>query len=490
MLLTFGMLVTSCQDTVAPRATIAPGKTMDDPDGDEPIDETPARPSNAIFFKDDFCICKDKKAVSANNCATFCSTKSTSGKEVFYANFTTTADISQSGLGSVYGWCTQIINPETETANPKCLLKAKAEGEGEISIDVSIPTNANSLTAFVQDSLSYNKTYILTLVEETSGAKSNSIQLIKYSTDVPIPVVGPLKVAPISQYSCLWLAQRVTEGNVDIYNDGAYRTHFYYLPSLPPDPITAMNVVCHDIRTYGLVDDREIPRFENIPGVINLWDANDPRFYNNNGTGSDKDVNDIIIQKAAHYGGTIPAGTQFFQALPPITSTSQNQQAGNNSTTIPLGYFMSPWIDQTTFKSYCLNSTHYNSNNPLFKAMRDVIEVDTEGLYVGYASEIVGTSTISDYIFIRETDLKAVWFYKENGQHKIPTDANVANVAVYFYYPIDKNEPRVKKSSQRIYQVKGQRELSAMSTTPNANPDGTNTVFPPHDRKVACIPKF
>jgi hypothetical protein len=149
---------------------------------------------------------------------------------------------------------------------------------------------------------------------------------------------------------------------------------------------------------------------------------------------------------------------------------------------------MAPWIDSATFKSYCLTSTHYNGTNPLFKAFRDIIGVDTEGLYVGEkAAETVTTPTgvtsgLKDWILIRETDVKAVWFYLNNGVLTAPTDNNVKDVSVYFYYPLNKASPFVKTSTQRMYKVKWAYELNGASTIP--------TSLPPHDRKIGCIPKF
>ena len=152
---------------------------------------------------------------------------------------------------------------------------------------------------------------------------------------------------------------------------------------------------------------------------------------------------------------------------------------------------MAPWIDQTTFRAYCLNSTHYNSANPLFKAMRDIIGVDTEGIYVGVKApetvidrDGVALQAPNDYIFIRETDLKKVWFYMKAGVPTVPTDTNVASVPVYFYYPLNLASPFVRTSTQKIYQVKGATEIAGQSTAATAG------NYPPHDRRLGCIPKF
>jgi len=98
------------------------------------------------------------------------------------------------------------------------------------------------------------KHIVVTLVEATSGARSNSIQFIKFSTDLSTPIIGPLKNAPISQYTCLYRPELDYEG--DTYYDQAFRVHFYFLPSIPPAPIPAgSEIICHDIfnPAYGMM---------------------------------------------------------------------------------------------------------------------------------------------------------------------------------------------------------------------------------------------
>lgn len=508
-------LLVSCQDTIPQRSTITPGSTATNiptcTEDQELVKEVPEggteevyvckdkeikRPDNAVFWKSDFCACKDSKPISYGNCSSFCANRNTNGAETLFANFTVSEAISLGGFGSVHGWCRAPL--PTDTQNPECEIEAKDE-DGNISyLDVIIPPNSNSVTANIQDKLSYNKTYVLTLVERSSGVKSNSIQIIKFSTDTNLSLLGPLKNAPISQYSCLIreFSDDTTTG--DVYYESAYRLHFYFIPRMPPQPIPAgnSNLICHDIFNpqYGPIDQELYPRFELQAGAFNLWDNTDPRFFDNNGNGS-MDVDEIIVQKTKQFGGTIPTGTKFFQSFSWPGSPELETEAGNSNTTQPLGYFMSPWIDQTTFKSYCLNSSHYNSNNSLFKALRDIIQVDTEGLYIGEKAPEAVTDIngeirtgFPDYILIRESDLKQVWFYLKNGVPTAPTDSTVSNNAIFFYYPLNKASPFVKTSTQRIFRVKGAAELNRQNNTNQS--DGKPLSYPPHDRKIGCIPKF
>ena len=495
------LLLVACQDTIPNRALVnSADQTTGGTTGGatEPVE--PVRPENAVKFKPTFCGCKDGKAITYGNCGSFCVGKNTNGAGILFADFNLTEEITlNTKLVNLNGWCNNSLT-DTNT-NPRCVLKAYDDEGGTFNLDVAAGSTANSLT-FIIDKLLEDKAYILTLVESTSGAKSDSIQIIKYSAGIPFPTLGPLKNAPISQYTCINRPPSVDTNTGETYFDAAFRVHFYFLPRVPPSPIPAgSDIVCHDYMNplYGAIDDILFPRLEQLPGIFNLWDNTDPRFYDNNGNKND-DVNDIIIQKAKNFGATtIAATTRFFEKFPVMTSTQTTTQAGGNpSVTMSMGYYMSPWIDQTTYRSYCLNSSHYNSSNPLFKAMRDVIGVDMEGIYVGVkAPETIfdrdgnPIQAPDDFLMIRETDLKQVWFYMKNGVPTVPTDSIVSSVPVFFYYPLNKAYPFIKASTQKIYQVKGADELNNATVPPGgSNATGISTNYPPHDRKIGCIPKF
>lgn len=501
MLIISMVFLVGCQDKIPYRSTITPEQAVTTGGSSGGGGGEKERPTGAVAFKSDFCGCKNKKAVTFGNCASICASKNDDpSQEILYANFNVTEDISlNSSFGNVNGWCQTKL--DSEDANPKCVLEAKDENGGKVEMDVVTSPGSNSIKASMND-LEEDKTYVITLIEVKSGAKSNSVQIVKYSSDTVGPL-GPLKVAPISQYTCLYRPSALDDVG-GAYYDNAFRVHFYFLPSIPPTPIPAgTEVVCHDIFNplYGPIDDPLYPRLELIPGIYNLWDVTDYRFYDNNGN-NNEDVNDLIIQKAKNLNGgsiSIPTTTKFFQKFPTLTTVENNENSGNNTSAQSMGWYMAPWINTTTTRSYCLTNTEYNSSNVLFQAMKDFIGVDTEGIYVGVkapetvfdrdGNPIVGPS---DFILIRETDLKAVWFYLKNGVPTVPTDSNVSSVAVYFYYPLNKVSPFVKSSSQRIYQVKGANELSTTQGVSGggSSSSGTSTNYPPHDRKIGCVPKF
>lgn len=532
----------SCQDTMPQRSTISKGNTVDrgpsckegeelvylDEENDKKFTEeefaelseedqdklVPAcqeppvtRPDNAIFWKNDFCACKDGKPVSFGNCSSFCASKNTSGAEILYANFSTTEAITKSGLNSVFGWCR--ANLETDSENPECKLQAKDENNGIIEVDVNIPSNSNSITAAIQDALQFDKTYILTLVEKSSGAKSNSIQFIKFSTDITLPILGPLKISSINQYTCVVRNYSLDDNTGDYYYEEAYRLHFYNHPRFPSKtvPLGMAYFVCHDIWLYGIQDEARYPRLENQEGAMKFWDETDPRFYDNNGNGI-IDINDGIISKIKALGGSVSGTLNLFRKREwynsdVCLSALEKDSNGGGNASLPaqlpvLGYNLPSWIDTNTYRAYCPTSAHYNSSNTLFKALRDFIGVDTEAFYAG-AKFLNTTSAVgpclTDIVLLRETDIKAVWFYYKNGVPTVPTDSIIANVPVYFHYPLNKASPYVKSSTQGLFRVQTAAELNAVlsgnnTPTATAGPTGGSTTFPPHDRRLGCVPKL
>lgn len=511
-LIFIGLFFVSCQDTIPARSTISPesAQTTGGTSGGANGETVVSRPDNAIKFKTDFCGCKDKKPVTFGNCSAFCSTKATNGAGILYTNFNVTEDISlNNSLKNVKGWCNNPL-PE-DTSNPKCVMLAKDEYNNETVLDVETGGSLNSLNINI-DKLIEDKTYVLTLVESSSGSKSDSIQIIKYATEISVNSLGPLKIAPITQYTCLKRYATQAANDPDIYFDAAFRMHFYFLPRIPPNPIPpGSNYICHDYMNplYGAIDDISYPRLAAIQGFISVWDKTDPRFYDNNGN-TFLDVNDVIIQKTKNFGATIPPSSKYFFPLKKLIADPAqlaNAEMNNNSSTtatgdLVLGYYMYPWIDQSNSHAYCLNNSHYNGSNPLFRAIGEVVGVETEGLYAAkkvpeYVVDPNGTTQTApeDIIFLKESDLKSTWFYFNNGVPTLPTESMVSNVAVFFYYPFNPTSPYVKASTQSLYQLKSAEEIIQESQNANvssggASDSGALSAMPPHDRKFGCVPKF
>lgn len=111
------------------------------------------------------------KPVSYGNCASTCATKETNGAEVLFANFNFKRNFRYKNTKE---WC----NKSSKFTNRRCVIRAIDEEGNRYEMDTTFD-GKNSVSANV-DMLSYDRAYVLQLVEQTSQAKSNSIQLVKY----------------------------------------------------------------------------------------------------------------------------------------------------------------------------------------------------------------------------------------------------------------------------------------------------------------------
>lgn len=230
-----------------------------------------------------------------------------------------------------------------------------------------------------------------------------------------------------------------------------------------------MIVTLKEVATGATSDSVQLIKFESgiagLPlqtqtdGNISTWSPNNALFFDNNGNGS-LDIHDLIRRRTKHYGQTLPSLITFFNSAP------INPE---------IGWVTKPWFQDTTYYSYCLNETHFNSQTPVFRAMGDVLSgIPTEGLYAAVSME-----NDYDIRFIKESDLKDVWFYLKDGVPKMPNDQTVSKNKIFFHFPLDRVNPYVKKPNQVVYLLKSLEDLG----------EGTGGV-PHHDRKIGCIPKL
>ncbi len=115
--------------------------------------------------------------------------------------------------------------------------------------------------------------------------------------------------------------------------------------------------------------------------------------------------------------------------------------------------------------------------------MRDVVGVNTEGLYVAKKE---GQNT---HMLIKESLLKSIWFFIENGAHIEPTNDTVTGKQVQYYWPPDPASPFLKKSHQSVYTIKAASELGNVSANQSSG-QGIPTSYPPHDKRIGCIPEL
>ena len=501
-----------CNEVPRNRPTFSPLQEISTAVDEEEQKELPipVRPDGAVIIESEACGCKDGVPITLGNCVAFCAGRPSNSTATLYLSTTVTDEIELTNLQNLLGWCTtELIDPNTGSTvagqtNPSCILEAKSES-GAVSTLNFTPTTSGDFSVDVS-SLAEDVTYRLTIRETTSGASSNTKQIRIFSEPIDEGVSGPLRLTPVTQYTCMNIV--TSQDNVGLYYEDASRIYFYFIPETRPDPLPEdiANLYCHDIFTYGTTD-RGNERLEETPGSFTLWSKWDPRFYNLNGIGSDYDINDILQQRVIDQGFNLSATPNIFYPFewfgePEVsvdssgtsTANSTSTDGGGSAKSETLGFYMTPWVDQTTFKAYCPKTEHYNSDNQLFRAMREVVGVETEGLYVA-KKEGVNNST---FILIRETLLSQIWFYVENGQNIEPNNDTITGKKIQFYWPADTSTPFIKKSHQSTYTVYSATELQELSSggvssTSQANNGASGSAggassYPPHDKRIGCVP--
>lgn len=444
--------------------------------GEEP------RPTNKITIKDDFCSCKNGKSDIINNCDSFCATVPVSSEPILYLNTILDAEIAMNPrLGNLYNWCTVQL-PGDATA-PQCTLQADG-GIEVINIPVSIKPNSNSFIANI-NLLSYDKTYILKLVESKTGsnAQSKEFQLRRKKQTPPSDNLGLLKVSAINQYTCINFGGEIRNNYVKRIADTFTRTYYYYpanefaSPMAPPMPGNDTLTVCHDEQLHGTADRVEFPRLENISDALSLWDKADSRLASSMGKMNIAKIIEERLQNEFPNSGITSANL-----FAPLKSVSRPDTAN-----MIQGYFMLPFTDQLTGKSYCPSSDHFQGRNPLFIILGDYV-LDTEGFYL---AEKEGESiysngsykTVYGTMFVRESVLKEYGFYIENGLKIKAHAGDLHRKSIFYYWPAHSNLDPLVSGGRKLFNVKHPGTLNG------GVPEGLPTDIFTSDKRIGCVPR-
>tara|TARA_R110000868_G_scaffold61524_3_gene186981 strand:+ start:31250 stop:32977 length:1728 start_codon:yes stop_codon:yes gene_type:complete len=448
------------------------------------------RPNRQVFVKNDYCACNNGVPDILNNCASFCAGKpNTNAQPILFGSVTLGPDILlNEELGSLERWCNQAITG-TEGPAPRCALRVFDASNNTIDLDISIPSGANTFSANL-GSLQVETPYVAQIVEVQSGSLASSDEFQLYR--IPAPnnnpgPVGPLKIMPISQYTCVQWAGTV---GANVTYDAMVKMYFYFPSNQEPLPIvnpnsgsSTVNIYCHDLQLYGTNDSPLFPRLELIPQHYSLWDFADTRLADVNPTDNNADINQTIIDRLQTEYNVSNPNLKVFNPLPVLTRPNTAQSSG--------GFFMVPWINPNTGRGFCPKQVDYNGNDPVFKILKDVVGVDTEGIFAAIKQpELLelgdGTSvqTPDAFLFIRENLLKQIWFYMENNQILIPNDVTAGQKTIHFYWPPDTQDPYTKKDYQRIFTVRGAADFANGGTNSLQIP----TSITPSDKRLGCIP--
>lgn len=479
---------------ITARTSVDDGGIDSDASGDT-IDTTgeSLRPSNQIYIKADFCACINGLPDIINNCEAFCKTK-TDKVPTLYGTVTAGPDVANNpALKDLYGWCNNEL--DDGLTNPGCKLEVT---DNSITSEIDMTITGNNTFIANLNNLAKNKTYVLTIVESNSGsnARSKSFQILRKDFS-SMNYRGPLKVVPVHQYSCISRASKTPPSGypqTELSYEAAIKQFYYYpdgntLLTMSPDQ---QLIFCHDISRYGEDDNPLYPRLELVPHSFYMWSEDDLRFYDNDGNGN-LDINDEIQARLLNEYGIETTVNYFnqqaWEQYPSVSSSSSGSSSSSNNKSPALGYIMLYWLESDSNKSYCPDQSQFNSTDPSLRILKDYIVGGTEGVYLGapqgndaydYNGEKVNDT---GYILIREGLLKKIWFYFENGQHKLPDDTTAGSKSLMFYWPADTTYPHIKKASQRLYAIKSFQEAFGSGNS------GPKTDYIAHDKRFGCVPK-
>lgn len=436
------------------------------------------RPNNEVFIDKGFCACQAGKPASINDCQATCQSK-TQNNIVLFGRVTVGPNIQFNDvLKNLDGWCNADIEG-SDFKGPACQLEVF---DGDSTQFLELQTSGNTFNTAV-DTLRKDVTYLARIRETQSGSnvQSSAFQFrLKDFEDQTTTPEGPLKIMPVSQYTCILLA-RQTEPVVS-FTEFA-RKHFYFAasnnpPSLPPNNFTTK---CHDKQTFGENDSPLFPRLELITQHFAVWDQTDIRFNDGDVDGV-IDINEEITQEFRLKTGNTTAQLNLFTVFEwPNLPSIPNFKEGTSAN---LGFIMIPFVDQNN-RGECPTQEDYLSNNPLYEVIGDKVGVDTEGLFMAESEPFLdsGGNSILDILMIRENELKKVWFYFENGQHFVPDQVTAGSKTIHFYWPLDPNAPYIRKSNQIIYTVRFPTDIGK-----NGVQTGIVEGVRPPDKRFACIP--
>jgi hypothetical protein len=456
------------------------------------LDSSAARPSGEVYVSTDFCSCLNGKADIINDCDTYCANIATSTTPLLHVNTTLGSSIANNTkLGSLFNWCN--IQLDGDVGTPQCTLTATDGTNTVDGIPVTISKAGNSFTADISG-LSYNTTYVVTLVESKTGSNATStdfqIRRVRPPTNVET-AVGAIKITPVSQYTCLNYGGTV-DANGTITRT-SYVKAFYYFPANespapipPPGGTSQSQTVCHDEISNPGADNSLYPRLELIPSAFTLWDKTEARFVKVNNVMT---ISTTILNRLYdEYSVTLPS-LDLFSPLNYLNRPSTiSSSSSSNSSSIVEGFMMVPFINNTTNKAFCPTTVDFLGTDPKMKILKDYIG-DTEGLYLGEKEPVSiqdpssGYKTVYGTMFVTENILSNYGFYLTNGLKVKATKDSLHNKTIYYYWPVNSSMDPLQQGDRSLFTVRYYDQLNGNT------PTGVPTTIRTSDKRIGCIPK-
>jgi hypothetical protein len=488
---------------------------------------TPSRPTNEINIVDDTCVCQNRATLSINSCATICAARGADTNATLIINTSPSAAILNDprfiagngiNVGTLNSWCNATI--DDGRTDPACTVQIY-NGANTLVLSENLKfEQQNTISVTVPASLPDNTTYLGRIVESKSGSNAKSVPFqfrLKRDLATTTTVDSPLKIEPMTMYSCIF--RRFTKASENVTSSSytfAFRLSMFDKLAKNPVPISdtsQLTIFCHDFQLFGKTDNSSYPRLESFSHIFSLWDSDDNRFTNQ---GNGLEINNLIHRRIlAEYG---QVDTQQYFA-PFFGGSNGARYHPLIQTSVIQGYILTAFQDDSNGTAYCPNTTHYNSTEPKFKILKEIIGVDTEGLFMAVMTPVTYTSiatdaepvTNVDLIYIRESIANQIWFYTERNSsgvnvNIVPTTETSHTKNLKFYWPPDFSNPTgrtvasngsitfEKKLWQEEYQIlTGEEAQILIESATGSNEDGgvaeIPSTFRTSDKRIGCIPK-
>lgn len=447
-------------------------------------DLPPKRPTGQVYINSDFCSCLKGVSDIVNDCSAACANYPSSDKPTLYLNTTVGPDIQlNSTLQNLAGWCNTPI-PNVDLTNPQCALSAW-DGVNTVTVPITTITG-NSITTDIT-LLGLNKTYIVKIVENKSGSNAQSLEFQIRRVSPATPVTGQqgaLKVAPISQYTCLSYIGQINDIG-QILRESFTRKFYYFAANETPPPmpplVTGVNatVICHDEVAYPGSDSIMYPRLELIPQAFSMWDKSDQRFATVAGKMA---INTTIEQRLQNEHNTASTQDLFtvtsYPNRPALGSTAVGQ--------IPMGVMMIPFLDPLSGKTMCPTRNDFlTATDPLFRVLKDYID-STEAIYLGEKEpEVVMIDSTPTYeygtMFVTEGIVKKYGFYIENGLKIKADQPALDSKTIYYYWPVNIYMDPLLQGDRKLFTIRYYDTINGQQ--PTSIPAGRTT-----DKRLGCVP--
>lgn len=177
-----------------------------------------------------------------------------------------------------------------------------------------------------------------------------------------------------------------------------------------------------------------------------FWSNSNPLFQDADGDGFVDFNNQVASWMRQEWGRIIPVTTEWFRHF-----------AFDNKY---YGLYMPHFTDMSTFRSYCPGLANYQSADPLFQRIGQLLIKPTQGFYI-----LQRISRPLKRVLLNEKELKKGWFIIQDGKEIPPKEDEVARRDVYL------------RKGKSIYKLMSPTELKIPRFS----------TYSSHDHKVGCV---